>query len=103
MELKKLVGKKIQKIRKQRGITQEKLAEMIGIEVPSLSNIETGKFSPSIDTLQKLSSVLNVSPWEFYYINEVSLDEMKFKIKQSIEENPKVVKLFYNLLQNIDF
>ena len=46
MDIRKQVGKKIQKIRKSKGFTQEKLAELIGIEPPSLSYIETGKFSP---------------------------------------------------------
>lgn len=51
-DFKKLLGQKIQKIRKSRGLTQEKLAEIINIETPSLSYLETGKYSPSIETLQ---------------------------------------------------
>lgn len=102
MELKKEVGKKIKKIRKKQGITQEKLAEMIGIEVPSLSNIETGKFSPSTETLQKLSQVLNVKPWEFFYVEDVTIEEMKKEIKSSINKNQKLVKLFYTLIKSID-
>ena len=43
-DLKKLLGKKIQIIRKSRNLTQEKLAELIDIETPSLSYLETGKY-----------------------------------------------------------
>ena len=38
--IKHLLGKRIKEIRKRRGFTQEKLAELAGIEIPSLSNIE---------------------------------------------------------------
>ena len=44
-ELKKALGSQIQKIRKQKKFTQEKLAALIGIEVQSLSNIEAGYFA----------------------------------------------------------
>lgn len=37
--IKNLLGKRIKEIRKRRGLTQEKLAELAGIEIPSLSNI----------------------------------------------------------------
>lgn len=103
MQLKKLVGKKIQQIRKNKGITQEKLAEMIGIEVPSLSNIETGKYSPSTETLQKLSFVLDVKPWEFYYVEDVTVDEMKNEIYKIINNNPKLIKTLYYLLKTLYF
>lgn len=67
-DFKKLLGKRIKEIRKSKNLTQEKLAELINIEVPSMSYIETGKFAPSVETLQKLSEVLQVKPWEFYYL-----------------------------------
>ena len=38
--LKENLGKRIQEIRKSKNLTQEKLAEIIGIDTPNLSNIE---------------------------------------------------------------
>jgi len=78
-DYKKLLGKRIQSIRKSRNLTQEKLAEMIGIEPPSLSYLETGKYAPSIETLQKLSEILNVAPWEFYYFSKLDDCEKRKK------------------------
>ena len=46
MELKRELGKNIQKYRKLNKITQEKLAELIGVEINSISSIETGKYFP---------------------------------------------------------
>ena len=42
MELKKNIGKRIKELRKKRGLSQERLAELVNIEQNSLSYIETG-------------------------------------------------------------
>lgn len=102
-EFKKALGKRIQTFRKAGKFTQEQLAELIGIEVPSLSNIETGKYAPSIDTLQKLSEVLGVRPWEFYYFDELSDDEMKQEIIKAFDDNQKLLKIVYNFCKSIEF
>lgn len=101
-ELKKSLGKQIQKIRKQKKFTQEHLAELIGIEVPSLSNIETGKYAPSIETLQRLSEVLQVKPWEFYYFNEMTDTEMKQELIKALDNNQKLLKVLYNFYKSIE-
>ncbi len=101
-ELKKSLGRQIQKIRKRQKLTQEKLAELIGIEVPSMSNIETGKYAPSIETLQKLSEVLDVKPWEFYYFDEISPAEMKQELIKALDENQKLLKIIYKFYKSID-
>ena len=101
-ELKKSLGRQIQKIRKRQKLTQEKLAELIGIEVPSMSNIETGKYAPSIETLQKLSEVVDAKPWEFYYFDEISPDEMKQELIKALDENQKLLKIIYKFYKSID-
>ena len=95
-DFKKLLGKKIQAIRKSKGLTQEKLAEIIDIETPSLSYLETGKYAPSVETLQKLCDALNVEPWEFYYFSELSDEDKKNELKKALDENPKLIKTLYN-------
>lgn len=101
-EFKKALGKKIQQFRKNKKLTQENLAELIGIEVPSLSNIETGKYAPSIDTLQKLSEVLEVKPWEFYYFEELSDSEMKNEIIKALDTNQKLIRIIYNFYKSLE-
>ncbi len=102
-DYKKLLGKRIQSIRKSRNLTQEKLAEMIDIEIPSLSYLETGKYSPSIETLEKLSKALNVQPWEFYYFSDMSDEDKKFELEKAMEKNPKLIKMFYNFYKSIEY
>ncbi|CDE60528.1 putative transcriptional regulator [Fusobacterium sp. CAG:439] len=101
-DFKKLLGKKIQSIRKAKGLTQERLAELIDIETPSLSYLETGKYAPSVETLQKLSKVLNVKPWEFYFFTELSDEDKKNELKKALDENPKLIKMLYNFYKSIN-
>ncbi len=102
-DYKKLLGKRIQVIRKSKNLTQEKLAETIGIETPSLSYLETGKYSPSIETLQKLAKALNVQPWEFYYFSEISPEEQKAELKKALDDNPKLVDILYKFYKSIEY
>ena len=60
MNLKENLGKNIQKYRKLNGITQEKLAEIIDVEINSISSIERGKYFPTAENLVKISNALNV-------------------------------------------
>ncbi len=52
---------KIKEIMSERGVTSAWLAEKVGISKVAVSNIVTGKSSPSLDNLLKIAEVLNVS------------------------------------------
>ncbi len=58
-ELKKLLGRRIQELRKANNLKQEELAEIINIATRNLSNIETGRCFPSPDNIEKLAKALN--------------------------------------------
>ena len=53
-------GNKLRDLRKQRGITQEQLAEWSSISVDFLSLVERGINAPSFETLEKLAGALDV-------------------------------------------
>jgi len=57
----KEIGKRIQKTRKEKGISQVALAEHINISTPYLSDIENGKVSYSITILMDITEALQVS------------------------------------------
>ena len=71
MQLKKELGKNIQKYRKLNKITQEKLAEIVGIEINSISSIETGEYFPSPENLLKISKALDISLSNLFYFKEI--------------------------------
>lgn len=64
------IGQKIRKIRKERGLSQEKLAEKVGISTTHMSHIETANTKMSLPTFAKLASVLEVRTDELLYDNK---------------------------------
>ena len=59
---KKLLGKRINMARKERGCTGERLAEACSINATYLRQIETGSKVPSLPVFVSLCAALNVSP-----------------------------------------
>lgn len=54
-------GKNLKNERKKQSITQEKLAELVGIAVQTISYAETGKKFPHLDTAVRIANALNTS------------------------------------------
>jgi len=52
---------RIKEIMNERNVTSAWLAEQVGISKVAVSNIVTGKSSPSLDNLLRIANVLNVS------------------------------------------
>lgn len=71
MNIKENLGKNIQKYRKLNSITQEKLAELIDVEINSISSFERGKYFPSPENLVKISEALNVSLADLFTFREI--------------------------------
>ena len=55
------IGKRIREARLERGISQKKLANAVGIKQPTLSELETGE-SKSTTNIAKFAAVLGVNP-----------------------------------------
>lgn len=62
----KKLGQRLQEIRKMRNLTQSQLAELVGLEVMTISRIENGTQYPKPENLDKFSKVLKVNVREFY-------------------------------------
>ena len=57
---KELLGLRIKEFREKRKLTQDKLAETVGIDPKHLSRIENGSRNPSIKLLQRLAAGMNM-------------------------------------------
>lgn len=55
------IGEKIQKLRKQRGPSQEALAEKVTVTRQTISKWELGQSTPDLDFIAQLSDIFNVS------------------------------------------
>jgi len=65
-KLPKSLGKKIQKLRKDKNLTQEEAAEKIGISRAYMGFIEQGRYAPSLEILEKISKILKVPLKELF-------------------------------------
>jgi len=60
------IGKKLRKLRREKGLTLQDVARATGFSVSLISLIESGNVSPPIATLAKIASVLNVNMGYFF-------------------------------------
>ncbi len=67
----KKFGNNLRNIRKKKGMTQEQLANDLGIEISQISRIERGILNTSINNVFNISKVLDVSICDlFSFIEE---------------------------------
>lgn len=57
----KVFGKRVASVRKSKGVTQQQLAEQIGMSVVAIAYIETGKRWARLGTLNKIAKALKVN------------------------------------------
>ncbi len=66
MNFKQAFGRHLKIIRKSKGLTQEKLSELIGIHPRQVSKIETGDHFPTSSTIENLCVELTISPRDLF-------------------------------------
>lgn len=59
-------GKKLKEIREDRGLTQEKLAELAETTRDTIRNIETGSHAPRFGLFERVLAALKTHPREFF-------------------------------------
>jgi transcriptional regulator with XRE-family HTH domain len=80
----KKVGERIRLLRQQRGISQEQLAFKAGITPSYLGQIERGEKSPTIDSLDKVATALNVTLEELFSFEYAHPDNVDQQIMKKI-------------------
>ena len=79
--LKTYIGGQDKTLRKQSGLTQSELGEKIERTAEAISNVETGKSLPSLDTLIAMSEALSVPLTDFFPSGSVDLDRSANRLK----------------------
>ncbi len=87
---KRIIGERIQQLRKNAGYSQKEFSELLNIPQSTLSSYETNKNKPTLKALIDLSEKLNVSlDWlcgieitNLEMIQRFSLDEMAIFLKK---------------------
>ena len=68
--LKESLSQNIKRLRKERGISQEKLALKAEIDRSYMSQLERCLANPSIEALLRISNALDIQPAELLQINK---------------------------------
>lgn len=105
MNIKRELGEKIKRMRKQKGLTQEQLAEIVDISSRNLSNIEVGANFPKAETLERLLTALGVTTEEFFAndhikSNDELISQINFYINTAKDDN-KMLEKIYKILRDL--
>ncbi len=87
-KLKTKFGLRIKELRVSNKLTQEQLAELIGMERTNLTRIEAGKQFPSAENIEKFASVLNTQVDNLFNFGHLK------KRQELIEEIIYILKAF---------
>lgn len=81
---KHLLGSRIKELRKQKGMSQEILAEESGLSLRTIQRVENGETQPTGDSIKRLSNALNVTPNELmdWQITEDSKALLRLNLAQ---------------------
>ena len=105
MSIKEELGKKIKRMRINRGLTQEQLAEAADVSQRTLSGIEIGENFVTAETLDKIIKALNTTSEELFATNHLKeeqelVEEIKNNLK-TIAKNPTKLDILYNVTKSL--
>ena len=105
MGIKEELGKKIKRMRVNRGLTQEQLAEAVDVSQRTLSGIEIGENFVTAETLDKILKALNTTSEELFATSHLK-DEQELikeieKNLRTISKNPTKLDILYNVTKSL--
>ena len=97
-DVKERLGKRIKELRKNLGMSQEQLAELVGIEPNNISRIEKGKNYPAPENIAKIAKALNSELYELFMFNHFKpYGEIKKELVSALkdEQTAQLLYKFY--------
>lgn len=85
-ELGKRIGRAIAQARLQRGLTQEQVAERLGVEQETISRFERGAVLPPLGRLAELSDLLAVPMAQFVQAGSTRLADQAQEVSDQLAE-----------------
>lgn len=86
------IGLLIATKRKEKGLTQEQLAEQVGVTNKAVSKWETGKSMPDVSIIQELCKILGITVTTLLNGEESKEEDLIFKLLWMIK---KIKQLYY--------
>ena len=106
LDIDKVLGEVFKEYRVKNKLTQEKIAEKLGISVKYISRIENGTGGVKVETLVNYMNILGISPnviFEKLIVNESLKSQIELSKKASELSNEKIdfIVSVMDLLKNI--
>ena len=98
-----LFGKRIKELRKNKKLTQEQLAEMVGLDPKQICRIETGTCFTTFETLQKICCIFDIEIFDLFYFEHKKTKDALIKDMNKIFENAsdEKIELIYKIVKTI--
>lgn len=96
MYLERLVIDNIKRIRKEKGFSQEKLAEACHTATSYIGLMETYKNVPKLSTIERMANALDVDPLEFF------IEKNKFPLEQELRIQDKKKSILLLIEKGLD-
>ena len=89
------IGNKLLELRKENHLSQEELAEKVGVARQTISKWELGETAPDIKQARKLSSIFNIS------LDELTGNDVREVIIEKVSNTEKLAGIVINILKVI--
>lgn len=101
--IKKVFGFNLKKLRNINKLTQEQLAEKIGLDYKTVSFIETGRTFVSSEVIAKLANYFNVEPEYFFKNHTYNQTDAHINLKSEINRlladcDEKLLQTVFNII-----
>lgn len=91
--MKQSFGLCLKRLREQRNLTQEQLAEMIGKTGDGISQIERGIIAPSFETLDLLAKALGVPVRDLFGIDEAEASPKRARLLADLMDSTRALSM----------
>jgi transcriptional regulator with XRE-family HTH domain len=98
IDIKEIFAENLRKIRRKKGLTQEKLAEKANMSLQYLALLEIGRKFPSGEMLERIANALDIETYELLAIASSANNELELLRNDIISE---VKTLNESLAKNI--
>jgi len=75
-DIKKKLGIRLYQLRNEAGMTQAKLAEKSDLSIDLISRIERGDRAPSLESIERIATALNVPPVQLFNFDGQEIQAM---------------------------
>jgi len=106
--IEKQIGAQLARVRRERGLTQSELAELINVTTETISRLERGVSIPSLKTIENVGNALNIHLRDIFDLEYTP----KLKVAAVEKETAKLIaflktkriddiKMCYRILRNV--